>query len=374
MKYVISAEIREEDNYEATAIIRLSERMEVFSCAPLNGGEAVTDTIFIMQVPHDFSSRDYIPILKEKARFYHLPDDAVGFMTAAEVRYVFNDVEKEVDGTEVYVAATAGVTNCVCAGDELIGWEHKSQRSKEIYERLIAGTINIVAVSPLPLSLTAKVNLLAPITEAKALAMHDLGYLETGTTSDATAVVSPIGTGRLDFAGTGTPLGMAVARAVREAVASCIRDRGESPEPQTALQMLAAKGISEDMVWDCASACGLGEGFRDQFEEVLGSMSSDPDICALVYAILRAGSMAEKNCICNQPDGELPEVLVDGTLPMFLAGRISETRGSDTTIDLLRLRPLKDAGLPEYVENLTYGLVAGVVGYITGFSDERSRS
>jgi hypothetical protein len=63
-------------------------------------------------------------------------------------------------------------------------------------------------------------------------------------------------------------------------------------------------------------------------------------------------------------------MLVDGTLAMFLAGRISETRGGDATIDLLRMRPLKDSGLTEYIENTVYGLVAGVVGYITGYTDE----
>lgn len=369
MRYVRSAEIHEEGDYEATAVIRLNEKMEVFSSAPLNGGETVTDTLFIMQVPHDFSSMDYVSILRKKAEFYHLPEDSVGFMTAAEVRYVFNDVEESFEGADVYVAATAGVTNCVCAGGLLEGWEHKSERSHRIYEKLIAGTINIIAVSPFPMTVAAKVNLMAPIVEAKALAMRDLGYEETGTTSDAVAVVSPVGTQKIDFAGTGTPLGIAVARAVRSAVAACIRDRGESPEPLTATQMLGLKGITDEMIWDCASACGLEEGFRDEFAEVLGSMASDADVCSLVYAVLRTGEYAEKGCICNQGK-EIPEVLIDGTLPMFLAGRISETRGSDATVDLLRMRPLKDNGIPEYVENTVYGLVAGVVGYITGFSDE----
>ncbi len=370
MKYIKSTEVREEGEYEGTAIIRLAERMEVFSSAPLNGGLTVTDTLFIMQVPHKFACRDYLSVLKAKAEQYGLPEDSVGFMTAAEVRYVFNHAVETVDGTEVFSAATAGVTNCVCAGDVLEDWERKARRSEEIYRRLIGGTINIVTVVPVPLTDAGKVNLLAPMIEAKVLAMRDLGYAETGTTSDALAVVSPVGEDRLPFAGTGTAVGIAAARTVRKVVAQALHLRGESPEPPTSLEMLGRKGITDEMLWDCASACGLNEDLKGEFDDVIDSMGSDPDICALIYAILSAGEMAEKNCICNQMDGEVPDVLVDGSISMFLAGRISETRGSDATVDLLRMRPLKEAGLPEYLENAAYGLVAGVVGYITGYSDE----
>ena len=85
MKYVKSTEVREEDNHEATAIIRFTERMEVLSSAPYNGGSAVTDTVFIMQVPHDFACMDYMKVLRDKVAQYSLPEDSVGFMTAAEV-------------------------------------------------------------------------------------------------------------------------------------------------------------------------------------------------------------------------------------------------------------------------------------------------
>ena len=159
MEYIKSVEIREEDNFEATAIIRFTEKMEVLSSAPQNGGHAVTDTVFIMQVPHDYVSADYLADLRNKTEQYSLPKDSVGFMTAAEVKYVFTDCEKTVDGETVYVASTAGVTNCVCAGDRMEGWEHRKARSDEIYRRLIAGTINTVVVTSRPLTDPAKINL-----------------------------------------------------------------------------------------------------------------------------------------------------------------------------------------------------------------------
>lgn len=369
MRYVESSQVHEEGRYEATAVIRFTERMEVLSNAPINGGRALTDTVFIMQVPHEYAG-DYMADLRAKMAQYGLPDDSVGFMTAAEVRYVFSEAEEAFEGGETYVAATAGVTNCVEAGEALDRWEERKERSGRIYERLIAGTINVVAVSSVPLDDAGKVNLMIPLVEAKTLAMRDLGYTETGTTSDAMAVVAPVAEPKVQFAGTGTPLGMSVARCVRRSVAECVRKRGESPETRDAVSMLGARGIDKEMLWSCASALGLEESVRGGFEEDLSAMSGDPDICAIMYGILSSGAMAEKGCINGQTEGEIPEALADGTMAIFLAGRISEDRGGDATVDLLRMRPLRDEGLCEYVENAAYGLVAGVVGYMTGFSDD----
>lgn len=125
-------------------------------------------------------------------------------MTAAEVGYVLSTAEEEYGGEKVFVAGTAGVTNAVCAGDELADWEHKAERSAEISRKLTAGTINLILVSPHPLTEAAKINLLMPAIEGKAMGMHDTGYVETGTTSDAIAIVSPIEGERLPFTGTGT--------------------------------------------------------------------------------------------------------------------------------------------------------------------------
>lgn len=370
MKYVKGTEVRDEADHQATAVIRFTEKMEVLSSAPYHGGHAVTDTVFVMQVPHDFDCPDYLSVLKAKAEEYSLPDDAVGFMTSAEIKYVFSESEDTVGGITTFVAATAGVTNCVCAGDELTEWERKSARSAEIYRKLIGGTINIIAVSPVPLTDAAKVNLMIPVVEGKTLAMSDRGYVETGTTSDAMAIVSPVGDAREEFAGTGTDIGRAVAKGVRRSVFECLRKRGESPERMTSMDMFRKYLVTDENVWDCASACGLDESLRSEFEGTFDDMGADPDIATLVYASIAAGTRSDKNCISGQTDGETPEVLIDGTLAMFLAGRVSESRGSDATIDLLRMRPLKDLRMPEYVEYTVYGLVAGVVGYITGFSDE----
>ena len=368
MKYVECTEVREEDGEMATAIIRLSERMDVLSNAPLNGGHCLTDTIFIMQVSHDYDDPDYLGDLRRKREQYGLPADSIGFMTAAEVKYVFSTAEEGCGDNTVFVAATAGVTNCVCAGDELDNWERRKAHSREIYERLVAGTINIVAVSSLPLTNGAKANLMMPIVEGKTLAMSDRGFGETGTTSDAVAIVSPVSEDRARFAGTGTPLGIAAARGVRRAVAECLENRGEAPIPRDALDMLGMAGVDAGMLWDVAAALGLKGSAKDEFEGTVGEMASDPDIRTLVYGVLSAGLFAER-------DGAMvregtPEVIADGTLVIFIASRISEERGSDSAVDAIGLRPLEGRGVPEYAEAAAYGLAAGVVAYLTGFSDD----
>ena len=370
MKYVRCCEIKEEPEHMATAIIRLTEMMEVLSSAPYHGGHAVTDTVFIMQVPHNYADGDYLADLENKRLQYGLPEHSVGFMTAAEVKYVFSTSEQEYKGCEAFVAATAGVTNAVCAGDPLTDWEAKAARSAEIYRMLIAGTINTVVVSPVPLTDAGKINLMIPVVEGKAMGMHDAGYRETGTTSDAVAIVSPIDGARVPFAGTGTPLGIAVARGVRKALVECLRKRGEHPEGSDSIKLLSAENVTSEQMWVCATALGMNESLKDMFYETLENMAADPDICSVVMAALFISHQGEKNAIYGMYEGDMPMNLVDGSMASFLASRISEDRGRDRVTDLMSMAPLNDTDLPEHIQQLVYGLVAGVVGYITGYTDD----
>lgn len=68
-------EIVWESDRTASAVIRLPCRMEVLSSAPLNGGRGETDTLFIMQVPHDFSDDRFAEILDGRRRKLGLPED-----------------------------------------------------------------------------------------------------------------------------------------------------------------------------------------------------------------------------------------------------------------------------------------------------------
>ena len=194
------------------AYVRFTERLEVLSSAVLNGGDSVAGALFIMQVGKDYDRPDPREHAASVRDALGLPEDTVGMMTAAEVGSVFNVAVGEYDGTEVEAVATAGLSNHVVAGEVLENYPERRLVSDR-RARDLAGTINIAVISPVPLTMAGKVNMMIPLVEAKSASMADRGYRETGTTSDAMAVLSPIGDDRRDYSGTGSDLGIAAARA-----------------------------------------------------------------------------------------------------------------------------------------------------------------
>ena len=212
LTFVQSCEIMEADGMPV-GVVHLTERMEALSSAVLNGGDSVVSAVFIMQVSKNYDHPDPAAHADAVRRELGLPEDSLGMMTAAEVRHVFNVRDVGFEGAEVTAIATAGLSNHVVAGEVLDDYDEKSAVSA-MRARALAGTINICVVSPVPLSTAGKVNLMIPLVEGKSVAMAEHGFLETGTTSDSMAVISPIGEGRVDWTGTGSNIGIAAARAV----------------------------------------------------------------------------------------------------------------------------------------------------------------
>lgn len=212
-------------------LIRFGERMQVMSSCICNGGMNDTDTVAIMQVVPDYMHDDPRSDAQEMIRRLSLPEDTSVFMTAAEVKYVFSEERKECGGFDVAAFTTAGLSNQVVAGEPLTGWEERHALSQKRREALIrnAGTINVIGVSPEPLTDSGKVNSIIAMTEAKTAALNDLGYRETGTTSDAIAIICPENGNIQDYAGTGSDLGMALAQAVRSGVRKSLIKRNDFP-------------------------------------------------------------------------------------------------------------------------------------------------
>ena len=102
-------------------------------------------------------------------------------MTAAEVDYVFNLKECSVEGYEAAAFATAGLSNHVIAGEDLVDYEENSRISARRAEEMRAGTINIGIISSVPMTIEGKINLFIPLVEAKGVAMSEHGFAETGT-------------------------------------------------------------------------------------------------------------------------------------------------------------------------------------------------
>ena len=216
----------------SVAVIELGERMDVLSSCFLNGGLTDTSTIVIIQVDPEYF-HDPVADAKEVLKALDLPDDTVCFMTAAEVYRVFTIERVNHKGFDCLALVTAGLSNHVVAGDEITDWEERKKISTERH-RMIAelhppGTINIIGIVSEPMTDSAKVNSLIPITEAKSAAMHDLGYEETGTTSDAIAIVCPKSGKMQSYAGTGFGFGLSLAKAVRSAVRKSLIKRYDFP-------------------------------------------------------------------------------------------------------------------------------------------------
>ncbi len=217
----------------SVAVIEFDERMDVLSSCFLNGGLTDTSTMVIIQVDPEYFD-DPVADAKKVLEALKLPSDTVCFMTAAEVYRVFTTEMVNHDGYDCLALVTAGLSNHVVAGEEILDWDKRKIISKERHRRIAelyppAGTINIIGVVSEPMTDAAKVNAFIPITEAKSAAMHDLGYRETGTTSDAIAIVCPKKGKVQNYAGTGFGFGLSLAKAVRSAVRKSLIKRLDFP-------------------------------------------------------------------------------------------------------------------------------------------------
>ena len=255
--------------------VRFDQSMEVLSSAILNGGDRRSSAFFIMQVCRDYSDPDPESDAARVRDLLALPEDAVGMMTAAEVRHVFSIAEGECNGVTVQAIATA---------------ERRVVSDRRAAH--LAGTINIAVVSPVPLTEEGKVNMFIPLVEAKSAALADRGYRETGTTSDSMAVFSPVGGERVSYTGTGSDIGIAAARAVRRAVGMALEARDEHPVMEEPMRLL------RDLGFDTARLLRMsGSDMSEaEFAEALGRGLSQPEVRALVdlamHVAARADSMA----------------------------------------------------------------------------------
>ncbi|MBE6517115.1 MAG: hypothetical protein E7Z67_02890 [Thermoplasmata archaeon] len=210
-------------------VVRFTNEMDVLSSASYYGGRVITKYVVFAQVPKDYDCSDFEGDMSRMLNDLDLPKETVVFLTAAEVEFVFTVEEGRYGTKSEFAVVTAGLSNQVIAGDELLDWESRHALSLERSEALYhPGTINIMSIFHEELDFSAKVNAVIATTEAKTAAMNILGYKETGTTSDAVAIASPRGDSCF-FAGTGSSHGIAAARAVRSGVCKALIKRNDFP-------------------------------------------------------------------------------------------------------------------------------------------------
>jgi len=382
MRYVKDVKVLE-DGEMATAVVYLSEKMEVLSNAVTNSGRTITDVLFITQVPHNYKSDDYELEIKRAMKKHKIPDHAVGFLTAAEIKYVFSTVETEYEGFETFAAVTAGLSNHIVAGELLENWEERYRISQERYRMLLGGTINIIGISSQPLTDAAKVNFMMPMIEAKTAALAILGHRATGTTSDAIALVSPIGGNRIDYTGTGVPAGISMARSVKAAVISNLVKRGDLPYMGTFLDILKKKGITKEMMWDAALELYIPNpqwdtaDLKKRFESKLDILSKDVNVSALIQGAVALEDIGKKDCICAMPKGMYAEdpvhLIADEIIGMQIAQYIAGTRGIFEFHRFDRHKPGIISTQGPFMDDMLCGLIGGVMSSVyTDLFDETS--
>lgn len=170
-------------------------------------------------VGKDYNCSDH---RKEMANFLRLrrfePSETVGMMTAV----ILEDVSYkllELDRFSVFVVVTAGVGNAVDAS-----------RSEMHSFDMVPGTINTWVFVNGEMTEEAFIQSIMTATEAKAKALNDLqvmdtvtGTIATGTSTDSILVAATQSGEKLEFAGTITPLGKLISKAVYQCTTEAVQ-------------------------------------------------------------------------------------------------------------------------------------------------------
>ena len=360
------------------AVIRLGEKMEIYSSPGVsNIGNTVSDTLMIMEVPKLYDRKDPQNHIEEIRKDLGLPDNTVGFMTAAELEYVTTLEETEFEGMRTFTVATAGLGNQVEAGEVIEDMDARLVRSLEKEKRIRSrrpGTIITIGISPVPLTEGAKANSFIVMTEAKTAALLSLGHDSTGTTSDSVAIVSPIGKAREEYCGTGTSLGISLARSVKNAVRKALIKREDYPETGTFLDKLSKMGITEERMWDAAMQIYYPnpewstDTMRRMFRSQLTIYSKDVNVSSLIQGAIELDRLGNKDMICSMPRGMFAtdpiHLIADEILGMQLAQYISGTRGIFEFHRFDRHKPGIIKQLGPFMDDIICGLVGGIMSAI----------
>lgn len=363
--------VRIEDNGKRpVAIMTLPGRYRLLSSTIMGGGFTETDTVFFYEVSLGYDNSYPEEDMEGVRRKFGLPDDAVGFMTAADVRRVITTRKEEVNGKQAIAVATAGVTNAVYAGERL---------PQELIDTLPAhqppspGTINVLAVTDTPLYDCGLANAFITITEAKTAALMDTGVEGTGTTSDAVSVACPRGGGS-KYAGTASDIGVAMARAVRSAVAESIRKWNNGKKAKDFLTRLDEMGVGEEEMWGAARKLYVPdptweeEMIHERFCRHLAVLRKDVNVNAMIFAAINMEDMGKQDAMYGLDGGRFMEdpvhLVADEMLGMALSQYIAGTKGMFEYVRYDKKKPGVLGVLGPFLDDIVASLIGGIMSRI----------
>jgi adenosylcobinamide hydrolase len=194
---------RPEDGLDVPVLVwRFPEPLLTISSAVLGGGITTCRWVVNATVPMSYDRSDPDRHLGEIAAHLGLHGPGVGLLTGVDVADV---VAAEADGVRLWATVGLGAPIQAAAPPAPAPSAH-------------AGTVNVVAWSPVRLAAAALVNAVATVTEAKTQAIRDLGLAATGTATDAVCVLGPVDGPVAEYGGPRSRWGERLARAAYRAV------------------------------------------------------------------------------------------------------------------------------------------------------------
>jgi iron complex transport system ATP-binding protein len=191
-------------------VVTSGEPLRVLSSAVHHGGFVEARAIVNLHVHKNDPCADPSGMIGAFARRVGVPAPWVGLLTGAYTERA-TQAEEAAAGFHAHAVVTVGLSNPVAAGTSPVAaW--------------VASTINTIVVVDADPEPAALVNAVITATEVKGLALREAGLLAagglaaSGTSTDA-VVIAATGRGpRARFGGPASPMGWAVARAVRAAL------------------------------------------------------------------------------------------------------------------------------------------------------------
>jgi adenosylcobinamide hydrolase len=362
----VKIEFKKAQGYKVM-LVHLPKRMRVLSTTIMNGSYTVADTIIMVQVPISYNGNEPEAELAAIVKELGLNEHTVGFMTAADMEKVITVVEQDYCDQMALAIVTAGVKNAVYAG-ELIPDHVMAQLGGGS-----AHTINIMVVLSRPLHDTGLANAIITATEAKSAGLMDAGVRGTGTTSDAVAIICPIGEGE-KYAGTATDAGICLARAVRQAVKESTLKWYQRPKALDFVQLLDEQGITVDNMWDAAKKLiypndQWSEAFlKQKFVDRLNILRQDVNVNALIHCAILIEDKGFRNEMYGLDQDRFKadpvHLLADEVLGIGLAEYITGTKGLFEYIRYDKKKPGILAELGPFLDDIVASLIGSIMSVI----------
>jgi len=255
-------------------VVEFSEDMYVVSTIPVVSETGFVRHVVFKQVPKDFDHPNPVRFYREVLADLGLSSGVV-FLTAASL-----DKFRFMHLSDVRAAIFA-----------TIALEPPTCLEVEPYKPLTVGTMNIAVALWQPLSLSALVDLVKTVAEAKALASSEALLRcvsrSPGTVTDAIVVLKPAGNGEeILFAGMSTTLGNAVAKAVHSIIVSEAMSRSPSEMLRNALGLSIDDIVRafEELYSKYPIPGAPVEKASEATRRILGRLLRDPNVWSFIVA------------------------------------------------------------------------------------------